>query len=118
MTRPWYQRGYRRILVDMHIPDWDPRLLAKYDPAEMVRLYERAGVTSVMFYCQSHVGLCYWPTRTGRQHASLRGRDIVGEMLALLKAKGLDACGYYSVVFNNWACLHAGHGVGATGRDF
>jgi hypothetical protein len=89
----------------MHIPDWDPRLLAKYDPAEMVRLYERAGVTSVMFYCQSHVGLCYWPTRTGRQHASLRGRDIVGEMLALLKAKGLDACGYYSVVFNNWAFL-------------
>ena len=105
MARPWFQRGYRRMLVDMHIPDWDPAFLSKYDPAEMVRLYEAAGLSSAMFYTQSHVGLCYWPTTTGRMHAGLRGRDIVAETLALLEQAGIDACGYYSVVYNNWAYL-------------
>jgi hypothetical protein len=87
----------------MHVPDWDPKLLAQYDPAEMVRQYERAGVSSAMFYCQSHVGLCNWPTRTGRQHANLRGRDVVAEMLKDLKARAIDSCAYYSVVYNTWA---------------
>jgi len=54
-----YQQGYRRMLVDMHIPDWDPAFLAKYDPAAMAALFERAHLTSVMLYCKSHVGLCY-----------------------------------------------------------
>jgi len=106
MERPWYQRGYRRMLVDMHIPDWDPKFLAKYDPAEMVRLYKAAGLTSVMFYAQSHVGLCYWPTRTGKMHEGLRGRDVVGEMVRLLEQAGIASCAYYSVIFNNWAWLN------------
>ncbi|NLX57601.1 MAG: hypothetical protein GXY74_00765 [Phycisphaerae bacterium] len=105
MTQPWFQRGHRRMLVDMHIPDWDPAFLAQYDPAEMVRLYQRAGLTSVMFYTQSHVGLCYWPTTTGKMHEGLRGRDIVGETLDLLRQAGIDACAYYSVIYNNWARL-------------
>ncbi|HUT57540.1 MAG TPA: beta-galactosidase trimerization domain-containing protein [Phycisphaerae bacterium] len=105
MDAPWYQRGYRRMLVDMHIPDWDERFLSKFDPARMVRLYKTAGLTSVMYYAQSHVGLCYWPTKTGKMHAGLRGRDIVGETLALLRKAKIDACIYYSVIYNNWAYL-------------
>ena len=105
MPQQWFQRGYRRMLVDMHIPDWDPAFLSRYDPAEMVRLYQAAGLTSVMFYAQSHVGLCYWPTKTGKMHAGLKGRDIVGETLELLRKAGIGACGYYSVIYNNWAYL-------------
>ncbi|MBN2583767.1 MAG: alpha-L-fucosidase [Planctomycetes bacterium] len=126
MARPWYQCGYRRMLVDMHIPDWDAAFLAKYDPAEMVRLYKEAGLTSVMFYTQSHVGLCYWPTTTGKMHAGLNGRDIVGETVELLREAGIAGCAYYSVVFNNWARLehpewqlvtqNPAHEVGITGR--
>ncbi|NLF31031.1 MAG: hypothetical protein GX591_09115 [Planctomycetes bacterium] len=105
MERPWYQRGYRRMLVDMHIPDGDPAFLARYDPAEMVGLYKAAGLTSVMFYTQSHVGLCYWPTATGRMHEGLRGRDVVGRTVGLLAEAGIASCAYYSVIFNNWAWL-------------
>ncbi len=101
----WFQRGYRRMLVDMHIPDWDPAFLSKFDPAEMVRLYKVAGLTSVMFYAQSHVGLCNWPTRSGKMHEGLRGRDIVAETLKHLREAEMGACGYYSVVYNNWAYL-------------
>ncbi|MEI8079749.1 MAG: alpha-amylase family protein, partial [bacterium] len=102
---PWFQRGYRRMLVDMHIPDGDPEFLAHYDPAAMAAMYERAGLTSAMIYCQSHVGLCYWPTRTGKIHAGLRGRDITAELLRELRTRKIDVCAYYSVVYNNWAFL-------------
>jgi hypothetical protein len=101
----WYEKNYRRILVDMHIPDWNEMFLSQYNPRHMAEFYERAGVTSVMFYCQSHVGLCYWPTKVGKMHAGLKGRDIVRELLDELKRRNLSACGYYSLIYNNWAFL-------------
>ena len=105
MQKPWYQRTYRRMLVDMHIPDWDEAFLSRYDPEDMAEQYQRANLDAVMFYCQSHVGLCYWPTRTGKMHAGLKGRDVVGELLGCLKKRNIAACAYYSVIFNNWAFL-------------
>ncbi len=98
-----YQQGCRRMLVDMHIPDWDPAFLSKYDPAAMAGLFERAHLTSVMLYCKSHVGLCYWPTKVGKMHSGIHGRDVVGELLGDLRARNIAACAYYSIVFDNWA---------------
>ncbi|MCC6581148.1 MAG: beta-galactosidase trimerization domain-containing protein [Phycisphaeraceae bacterium] len=100
-----YLSRHRRLLLDMHIGDWDPRALAQYDPKTAVDLWHRANVNAAMFYCQSHLGLCYWPTRSGKMHAGLRGRDIVGETLELLHERDIAACGYYSLIFNNWAFL-------------
>ncbi len=105
LEHTWYQTRYRRMLVDMHIPDWDPAFLAHYDPQRMIDLYVQANLNAVMFYCQSHVGLCYWPTTTGKQHAGLNGRDIVGELLALLNEHDIAATAYYSLIFNNQAAL-------------
>jgi len=101
--RSRYQRAFRRMLLDMHIPDWDPAFLSRYDPAQLAERYQRAGVAAVMLYCKSHVGLCYWPTPHGRVHSGLRGRDVVGELLAGLQERGIATCAYYSVVFDNWA---------------
>ena len=102
---PWYQKARRRILVDMHIGDWDPGFLAKYSSREMVENYKRAGADAVMFYCQSHVGLCNWPTKSGKQHANLAGRNLVAESVELLREAGIASCAYYSAIFNNWAFL-------------
>jgi hypothetical protein len=71
----------------------------------MMKLFKLTNPSSVMFYTQSHVGLCYWPTKTGQMHAGLHGRDVVGEMLGLLQQAKMDACAYYSVIYNNWAFL-------------
>ena len=98
-----YQQSYRRMLLDMHIPDWDPAFLSRYDPAALAAQYARANVTGVMLYCKSHPGLCYWPTRAGKMHAGIGGRDVVGAMLAELRARDIAACAYYSIVFDNWA---------------
>src|SRR6185295_5452101 len=60
---PWYVTSYRRTLLDMHIDDRDASFLSRVDPAAYVDLLARARVRSVMLYANSHVGLCYWPTR-------------------------------------------------------
>ena len=60
----WYESRYRRTLLDMHIEDWDDSFMAEFDPEEYFRMLKRAQVSAPMIYIQSHVGLCYWPTKT------------------------------------------------------
>jgi hypothetical protein len=93
----------RRILLDMHVPDWDPQFLTKHDPRRYTEVFAAAGAEEITFYAQSHLGLCNWPTRTGKHHANLNGRDLVAEAIDAIHAAGLRARAYYSVVHNNWA---------------
>ncbi len=98
-----YQQSYRRMLVDMHIPDWDPAFLSRYDPAALAQHFTRANLTAAMLYCKSHAGLCYWPAKAGKMHTGIGGRDVVGAMLTELRSRDIAACAYYSIVFDNWA---------------
>lgn len=98
-----YLRRQRHILLDMHIPDFDPGFLRNFDPAANVELCARAGADSVMVYCNSMTGLANWPTEAGAMHPGLQGRDVVGETVRALHERGIAACAYYSVNFNNWA---------------
>lgn len=92
-----------RLLLDMHIPGWDERFLANYEPAKVAAAQTAAGAGSVMVYCQSHLGLCYWPTTVGQRHPAMGERDWLGESLAALHPSGAQVFGYYSVIFNNHA---------------
>lgn len=100
-----YRDSRRRLLLDMHIPDWDPAFLSRYEPMDYVQAAETAGADGVMLYFQSHLGLCYWPTETGVRHRAAKDRDLAGEALAGFTASGLPVCAYYSVNFNNRAFL-------------
>lgn len=95
--------SHRRVLIDMHIPDWDQRFLQHYDPAAIVDRVASTGADAMMLYFQSHTGLCYWPTKTGQQHRACQDTDPVA--IALLRAlhHRLPVCAYYSINFNNWA---------------
>lgn len=101
-TLPWSQAGYRRLILDMHIGDWDPGFLAKLDLVAIADACEEARLNSFMLYAHSHVGLCNWPTRHGKMHAGLNGRDFVGELLDELHNRGISVCGYMSVIIDNW----------------
>ena len=97
---------YRRLLLDMHIPDWDDAFLSAYDPRGVVDRVVACGADSVMVSCQSHLGLCYWPTTSGRAHAAMKDGDWLGETIAGLRIAGTEVFGYYSVIFNNEAYLN------------
>jgi len=102
MEEKWFKRSFRRNLLDMHIPDWDEKFLSEFDPQKYVDMLALANVQSTMFYANSHVGHCYWPTKTGHMHKGLKGKDILGEVIDLCHQKGMDIIIYYSLIFNNW----------------
>jgi len=91
------------MLLDMHIPDWDPAFLRSYEPADLATLYARAGADGALVYCKSHVGLSYWPTPVGGIHPAAASRDLVGETKKALEDKGIGVAAYHSVIFDNWA---------------
>ena len=71
----WYKKHIRRHLCDMHIDDWNPEFLSKFDPVTYVENLKRARLQNAMLYFQSHVGLSYYPTASGKMHAAFVGRE-------------------------------------------
>ena len=97
----WYSNVYRRNLVDMHIEDWDAAFLSEFNPEDYVANLKNAHLEAPMLYLQSHVGHCYWPTKTGHMHASLKGReDLMRRLVDLCHAEGMSVVGYYSLIYN------------------
>jgi hypothetical protein len=99
----WPDETYRRSLIDMHVPDWDPVLLSKFDPVDIVKTIAGAGFQAMTAYANSHVGLSYWRTKIGQMHRNMKDRDFFGEMVQERKRYGLHAVAYYSLIFDNWA---------------
>lgn len=99
----WYRGSFRRNLVDMHIDDWNGEFLSMFDSAQYLQCLKAGHIQSPMIYLQSHVGLCNWPTQSGRMHSGFRGVNKVGQLIDLCHAEGMDVVGYYSLIYNNWA---------------
>jgi hypothetical protein len=99
----WPEEVFRRSSVDIHVPDWDPALLSRFNAAEFVETLARGGVQSYLQYTNSHVGLCLWKTKVGRQHAAMKGRDFFGEVVAECRKQGVHPLAYFSVNYDNWA---------------
>ncbi|MBE6555808.1 MAG: hypothetical protein E7663_06240, partial [Ruminococcaceae bacterium] len=100
----WYERSYRRHLLDMHIDDWDPTFLSEFSGEEYVKNLKIAKIQSAMIYLQSHVGLCNYPTKTGKMHHAFIGREnTFKELISSCRAEGISVTGYYSLIYNNWA---------------
>ena len=99
----WYKTSYRRNLTDMHIEDWNGEFLSEFDPHAYIDCMKRGNIKSAMIYTHSHNGLCNWPTKTGRVHNAFRNENKIKELIGLCRAEGIDAVGYYSLIFNCWA---------------
>lgn len=97
----WYSDMYRRHLCDMHIDDWNDEFLSKFSPEDYVENLKRAKIQNAMIYLQSHAGLCYYPTKTGRMHKAFRGKeDMMKKTVDLCHANGIAVTGYYSLNYN------------------
>lgn len=99
----WFENAWRRAVIDMHIPDWDPEFLSRFDADRYVEALVQSRAQSIVCYAHSHVGLFNYPTKVGRQHAGLRGRDIVAEMIERCHARGIAVVLYVSVIHDRWA---------------
>src|SRR5579872_716900 len=98
----WPRTTYRRHLVDTHIPDWDPIFLSNFDAAKFVGAVVQGGGQALMFYANSHVGLCLYRTKIGHMHVNMRGRDFFGEAVAECRRRAVHPIGYFSLIYDNW----------------
>lgn len=101
----WYQRCYRRFLVDMHIPDWDERFLSKLDANSYISTLAKGESTGIMLYCNSHIGPTLYPSKLGPVHRAIRKDDFVADALKAARRRKLSVVAYYSAVYNNAAFL-------------
>lgn len=99
----WYKNNYRRHLLDMHVEDWDERFLSEFSPEEYVENLKLAKIQCAMIYLQSHVGLCYFPTKVAEEHRAFKGNDKIQKLVRLCRDNGIKVVGYYSLIYNNWA---------------
>src|SRR5579863_3733600 len=99
----WPGNRYNRVLVDTHVPDWDPRLMASFDAAPFVATLASAGFQVVMQYANSLAGLCLWRTKVGQMHAGMKGRDYFGETVRECHRRDLAVVAYYIVIYDDWA---------------
>ena len=97
---PWYTTAYRRAVIDMHIPDWDDAFLSRLDAGQYVAMLVKARAQSIVAYAMSHVGLFNYPTKVGRQHKNLKGRDIVREIIDGCLRRGIAVVLYNSLIFD------------------
>lgn len=100
----WYENRYRRHLLDMHIDDWNEEFLSEFSENEYFENLKKANIESAMIYFQSHVGLCNYPTKSGKMHNGFVGKeDAIKNLVDMCRANGIAVTGYYSLIFNNWA---------------
>jgi len=119
----WIKGNYRRIFLDMHIDDSKDEYLSKLDPVSLVELLKGAGAQQIVVKCRSHTGLAYYPTKVGRMHKGLKGRDYVREMTNTCHKNSIAVMAYFSQIYDNYAYDHypswrVVDGEGKTSREY
>jgi hypothetical protein len=102
----WPGQVYRRLLVDAHVPDWDPVFLSRFDPADYVATIAKAGFQALMQYALSDAGLCLWRSKIGQVHRGMKGRDYFAEVMDECKRHGLHRTALFLVIWDNYAFEH------------
>jgi hypothetical protein len=97
MTANWYKKSFRRLLVDMHIPDWNPEFFSCFSAERYAEMMKEANIDTAIIYAGSCLGLCNWPTKVGWQHRQQNGRDFLGEIVRACREKGLNIVIYLNV---------------------
>lgn len=72
-----------------------------YDPAAWAALFKKAGAKYAVLTSKHHDGYALWPSKESPYYNSVAvgsGRDLAGEYIAAMKAAGLKAGFYYSLM--------------------
>ena len=87
----------RQVHLDFHTSPFIPDVGSEFDAEAFASTIRAAHVNSVTVFAKCHHGMCYYPTKTGTAHPSLKGRDLLGEQIETLHRAGIR-CPIYTTV--------------------
>jgi hypothetical protein len=102
MESNWYEKYYRRMLLDFHIHEWNPEFLLQFDAEEFAACVAAGGMKSATIMTNTHTGLCNYPTKVGKQHGAWKGRDAIAEMIEALHKRDIAVILYYCTIYTDW----------------
>jgi len=90
---------FRQIHLDFHTGEWIPDVGGEFDSQEFVSTLRRAHVNSINIFAKCMHGWAYYETKIAARHPSLK-RDLMGEMLQVLRPAGIKANLYYCLTWD------------------
>src|SRR5947209_5313640 len=90
---------FRQVHLDFHTGEGIPDVGAEFDPSEFVTVLKRARVNSINIFAKRMHGYAYYDTKIAVRHPSLK-RDLLGEMLQVLRPAGIAANYYYGLTWD------------------
>jgi Hypothetical glycosyl hydrolase 6 len=87
----------RQVHLDFHTSPLIQDVLCEWDAEAFADTMVRAHVNSVTVFAKCHHGLSYYPTEIGASHPHMGSRDLLGEQIRALQARGIAAPIYYTV---------------------
>jgi alpha-L-fucosidase len=87
-------------------PQWKAEM---YDPVQWADTFERAGARYVVLTSKHHDGFCLWPSRESWNWNAMDvgpHRDVAGDLVKAVRAKGLKMGFYYSLYEWNRPLYH------------
>lgn len=85
---------YRQIHLDFHTAPSIPDVGSRFDADDFVKTLTDAHVDSINIFAKCHHGMCYYPTKVGIMHPSLKF-DLLGTMIDKLHKAGITCPVYY-----------------------
>ena len=92
----WTRDKFRRIIIDLHLPDFSPEIGKKLDAERIVDCAAKAGCEVLIFPTKSHFGLTTYATAAGTRHPNIPG-DLFADVVELGHRRDLKVVAYYSV---------------------
>ena len=90
---------FRQVHLDFHTSEHIPDVASQFDSKEFLHTLQSARVNSINVFAKCHHGWAYYDTKVAHKHPSLQ-RDLLGEMIGVLRPAGIATNYYYSLVWD------------------
>lgn len=91
----------RQVHLDFHTSPHIPGVGSRFDKAQFQAALKEGNVNSITVFAKCHHGYCYYPTRVGTQHPTMKpGFDLTGAMADAAHEIGVAAPLYITTGFS------------------
>ncbi|MEM2239403.1 MAG: beta-galactosidase trimerization domain-containing protein [Candidatus Bathyarchaeia archaeon] len=91
---------FRDVHLDFHTSEFIGDVGVDFDPEEFAHTLINAHVNTICIFARCHHGYCYYPTKVGVVHPGLKRKDLLGEMIEVLKTHKISVGVYTTVAWD------------------